>query len=171
MFRRFLITAGAAAALLTGSLTGPATAASCLYVAINPFTQKVSDDIRGRSVGTQKGACRRGKRAKRSNSHASGSIDETTFKSIASLTCFRDVRFALNKRRPSGHSEIDAMCQKARSPSPAHAGAFAVDSANANGGLTGPRCNYTTCDPTEAALRPALNRSTTCLSEPNRSDH
>jgi hypothetical protein len=62
MFRRFLITAGAAAALLTGSLTGPATAASCLYVAINPFTQKVSDDIRGRSVGTQKGACRRAKR-------------------------------------------------------------------------------------------------------------
>jgi hypothetical protein len=62
MFRRFLITAGAAAVLLTGSLTGPATAASCLYVAINPFTQKISDDIRARSVGTQKGACRRAKR-------------------------------------------------------------------------------------------------------------
>lgn len=61
MSRKFLIAAGAAA-LLTGSMTGPATAASCLYVAINPFTQQISDDIRGRSVGTQKGACRRAKR-------------------------------------------------------------------------------------------------------------
>jgi hypothetical protein len=61
MSRKFLIAAGAAA-LLTGSMTGPATAASCLYVAINPITQQISDDIRGRSVGTQKGACRRAKR-------------------------------------------------------------------------------------------------------------
>jgi hypothetical protein len=62
MSRKFLIAAGAVAALLTGSMTGPATAASCLYVAINPFTQQISVDIRGRSVGTQKGACRRAKR-------------------------------------------------------------------------------------------------------------
>ena len=61
MSRKFLIPAGAAA-LLTGSMTGPATAKSCLYVAINPFTQQISDDIRARSVGTQKGACRRAKR-------------------------------------------------------------------------------------------------------------
>jgi hypothetical protein len=62
MSRKFLIAAGAAA-LLTGALTGPATAKSCLYVAFNPFTQQLSDDIAGRSVGiTQKGACRRAKR-------------------------------------------------------------------------------------------------------------
>jgi hypothetical protein len=61
MSRKFLIAAGAAA-LLIGSMTGPATAASCLYVAFNPFTQQLSDDIHGRSIGTQKGACRRAKR-------------------------------------------------------------------------------------------------------------
>ena len=46
---------------------------------------------------------------RRSNSRASGSIDEAAFKPVVSLTCFRDVRFAFNKRPLSGHSEIDAM--------------------------------------------------------------